>query len=139
MKFVTHNLLCYTLVFIALTVLMKVGITAVLDARLYNLPWFIGGAYGVITFAIGWFFGKRDSRSLPLYDAGLRYNLATFVVFATVSEGWHALGWMSEYDSVWPWRVVEIVWAVFLAANFVTYLLVRKKTIRGIEKNDLFD
>lgn len=139
MKFITRNLLYFALAFTALTVGMKFSISAALDAGLYALPWIIGAAYGVITFGLGWFFGERDVRSLPLYDAGFRYHLATFVVFVAVSESWSALGLMSVYDSIRPWRIVEVIWAVFVAVHFVIYLIARKKTIRGIEKTDIFD
>ncbi len=98
MKFITRNLFYYALAFSVLTILMKWSLTAAVDARLHTLPWIIAGAYGVITFLIGLFFGKKESRSLPLYDAGFRYHLATFVVFIAVCESWHALGWMSVRD-----------------------------------------
>ncbi len=140
MRFITRNLLFFALSFTVLTIVMKSSIGAALDAGLfYTLPWIIGAAYGVITFGLGWFFGSRDSRTLPMYDAGFRYHLATFVVFAVVSELWNALGLMSEYDSFWPWRIIEIIWAVFVVAHFAWFVISRKKTIKGIEKSDLFD
>jgi hypothetical protein len=97
---ISTNQLKFAGILCLLTISFRFSLSALLNSREFAWGWAIAALFGVLAFASGWFFGKKDYESLPLSDIGFRYNLATWVVFNAVSELWFILGFASRYESI---------------------------------------
>jgi hypothetical protein len=91
MKAVTKNLLKFSAVLFALTILFRFTLSRTLDHQEFQNAFFVSMLYGIIIFAIGSFFGRKDRQSLPLYDIGFRVHLATFLICSAIGLTWFCL------------------------------------------------
>jgi hypothetical protein len=99
-----------------------------------------GIGYFGLMFAAGWFFGVRDAKYLPIYDIGFRWHLATFIVTYAVAQMWFAVGLNAPQESLKAIEenIIRLIWAIVLIIHFVVYLVLRRRSIRGLSKKELF-
>ena len=95
--------------------------------------------YGVLMWFNGSFFGRKDYEDLPIYDVGFRFHLATFLTHNVISILWFSFGFQSKYESVRIIYLTAAIWSLFLLAHFIYYLSVRKSTVNGLDREDLFE
>ena len=74
-----------------------------------------------------------------LFDAGFRWNLTTWIVWGLASEAWFLLGFHSHCESIRVLHITLLIWSGFLLIHFVVFLILRRKTIKGIHKTDIFE
>lgn len=139
MKTITTYLLRFALTATILTIIFRYflsygiennsGITIVLSAIIYGIAMFISG----------WYFGKKDGDYLPIFDAGFRFHLATYIVHNVISLLWIGVGFGSVYEKFSVSVMVAIFWGFFLLLHFIFYLLSRKNSINNLSKEDIFD
>ena len=86
-----------------------------------------------------WYFGKKDREQLPIYDIGFRFHLTTYVVHNLISLAWFEFGFASTYERRSSIVMTAIIWGVFLFHHAVFIFWTRKKTIKGLDKENLFD
>ena len=139
MKTITTYLLRFALTATILTIIFRYflsygiennsGITIALSAIIYGIAMFISG----------WYFGKKDGDYLPIFDVGLRFHLATYIVHNGISLLWIGLGFGSVYEKFSLPVMVALFWGFFLLLHFIFYLLSRKNSINNLSKEDIFD
>lgn len=96
--------------------------------------------YGLAMSAIGWFFGRKDAEDIPIYDIGLRSHLATYLIFMSISLVWFWEGYHSSLENIRTLYITGLIWGCFLVAHLLVYFLViRRKSIDGLDKNNLFE
>ncbi|MDM1293979.1 hypothetical protein HX021_06680 [Sphingobacterium sp. N143] len=95
--------------------------------------------YGVAMFINGFYFGKKDSEYLPIYDVGFRFHFTTYLIHNTISELWFILGFKSPYEKIEVVHVTTLIWGIFLIIHFIFFLRTRKNTINSLNKEDLFE
>lgn len=95
--------------------------------------------YGAAMFASGWYFGKKEGDYLPIYDVGFRFHFVTFIIHNGISELWLLLGFASTYERIETVHYTLLFWLPFLIIHFIFYIRMRKKTIKGLHKEDLFE
>jgi malonate transporter len=95
--------------------------------------------YGGIIFVTAWMTGRRDGRENFLFDAGFRWNMTTFVVWGVASEAWFLLGLHSAHETIRVVHITLLIWSFFLLLHFLLFLILRRRTIKGVHKMDIFD
>jgi hypothetical protein len=139
MKIITRNLLLFALLLLLYTVLFRFGLSSLLTAEAWFWVAAIAAAYGAIIFVTAWMTGRRDGMENFLFDAGFRWNLTTFVVWGAASEAWFLLDLHSAYESIRVVHITLLIWSGFLVLHFVLLLILKRRTIKGIHKSDIFE
>ncbi|MDF1573974.1 MAG: hypothetical protein P1P86_02110 [Bacteroidales bacterium] len=139
MKIVSRNLLLYALLLFIYTVLFRFGLSSLLAVERWIWVIFISVAYGAIIFVSAWMTGKRDGINNFLFDAGFRWNLTTFIVWGITSEAWFLLGFHSAYESIRIVHITLLIWSGFLILHLILFLILRRRTIKGIHKTNIFE
>ena len=139
MKIISRNLLLFAFLLLVYTLLFRYGLGALLSAELWAWVIAIALAYGALIFVTAWMTGKRDGINNFLFDAGFRWNLTTFIVWGAASEAWFLLGLHSAYESIRVVHITLLIWSGFLVLHFILFLILRRRTIKGIHKTDIFE
>jgi len=139
MKIISRNLLLFALLLFAYTLLFRYGLGQLLTAEKWGWVAIISVLYGGIIFITAWMTGRRDGRENFLFDAGFRWNMTTFVVWGIASEAWFLLGLHSAYESIRVVHITLLIWSGFLLLHFILFLILRRRTIRGVHKTDIFE
>lgn len=139
MKIISRNLLIFALLLFVYTLAFRFGLGKLLTAEKWIWVIFIAVAYGVMIFFTAWTTGKRDGKNNFLFDAGFRWNLTTFIVWGATSEAWFLLGLHSAYESIRVVHITLLIWAGFMMLHLILFLILRRRTIKGIHKTDIFE
>lgn len=139
MKIITKNLGLYAGLLLAYTVLFRFGLSSLLTAEKWLWVTLIAVFYGAIIFVTAWMTGRRDGKENFLFDAGFRWNLTTWIVWGSASEAWFLLGFHSPYESIRVVHITLLIWSGFLLLHFILFLVLRRRTIKGVHKTDIFE
>ena len=134
-KTLTQFIVSITLI----TVVFRMTLSSLLNSELYDYVFIPPVIYFISMFLAGRYFGKKDYEFLPIGDIGFRFHLSPFIVFFLVSYTINYMGYMSQRE---PRRILDItlmIWGIFLIVHFIYYLNAQKTTIKGLDKNDLFE
>jgi hypothetical protein len=118
---------------------VNTAITLLLNAREFTLIWFVVPFYAVPVFAAGWYLGKKDNEILPLAVTGLKFHLITYSVANIISLLKHQLGLASLYERIETVYLTTLFWGLGVLLHYTLYLLIKRKSIKGIEKNEIFE
>jgi hypothetical protein len=139
MKIISRNLLLFASLLLAYTLAFRFGLSNLLAAEKWIWVIVISVAYGAAIFVTAWTTGKRDGINNFLFDAGFRWNLTTFIVWGAASEAWFLLNLHSTYESIRVVHITLLVWSGFLILHLILFLILRRRTIKGIHKTDIFE
>jgi hypothetical protein len=139
MKIITRNLLLFALLLFVYTILFRFGLGQLLEAENWVWVVIIAVLYGAMIFVTAWTTGKRDGMENFFFDAGFRWNLTTFVVWGITSEAWFLLGLHSTYETIRVVHITLLIWSGFLLLHLILFLVLRKRTIKGVHKTDIFE
>lgn len=139
MKTFSKPLLYFIFVFIVLTLSFRLGLSSFLNHEQYKLVTIIAISYGILLFASGWIFGKAHGINSLKFDMGLGFHFAGFLSWSLVSLFWFYAGFNSPKESVDSVYTAMIIWGIFFLAHTVLFLYLKRDTIRGIHKTDIFD
>jgi hypothetical protein len=73
------------------------------------------------------------------FDAGFRWNLTTGIVWGAASEAWFLLDLHSLYESIRVVHLTLMIWSGFLLIHFIIFLILRRRTIKGVHRTDIFE
>ena len=135
----TPNLVKFTILTILLTVLFRIALSSFITNQMIVAVVMTSIVYGVLMWFNGSFFGRKDYEDLPIYDVGFRFHLATFLTHNVISILWFSFGFQSKYESVRIIYLTAAIWSLFLLTHFIYYLSVRKSTVNGLDREDLFE
>jgi hypothetical protein len=139
MKIISQNLLLFAFLLLAYTLAFRFGLSTLLPAEKWIWVIVISVVYGAAIFVTAWTTGKRDGMNNFLFDAGFRWNLTTFIVWGAASEAWFLLGLHSTYESIRVVHITLLIWSGFLILHLILFLILRRRTIKGIHKTDIFE
>lgn len=139
MKVISRNLLLFAFLLFVYTLLFRFGLGALLTAEKWFWVYMIAIVYGGMIFITAWTTGKRDGMENFLFDAGFRWNMTTFVVWGIASEAWFLLGLHSAHESIRIVHITLLIWSGFLLLHFILFLILRRRTIKGVHKTDIFE
>ena len=139
MKIISRNLLIFALLLFIYTLLFRYGLGELLTAEKWIWVIVISVLYGAMIFITAWMNGKRDGMNNFLFDAGFRWNLTTCIVWGVASEAWFLLGLHSAYETIRVVHITLLIWSGFLILHLLLFLILRKRTIKGVHKSDIFE
>jgi len=139
MKIISRNLLLFALLLLIYTVLFRYGLSSLLIVEKWVWVIVIAVLYGAIIFVTAWMTGKRDGMNNFLFDAGFRWNLTTFIVWGAASEAWFLLGFHSAHESIRVVHITLLIWSGFLILHLILFLILRRRTIKGVHKTNIFE
>ena len=139
MKIVSRNLLLYAFLLFAYSLAFRFGLSTLLTAEKWAWVVIIAVAYGAAIFVTAWMTGKRDGMNNFLFDAGFRWNLTTFIVWGAASEAWFLLGFHSVHETIRIVHITLLIWSGFLILHLILFLILRRRTIKGVHKTNIFD
>lgn len=139
MKIITRNLLIFAALLFTYTILFRFGLSSLLTAEKWIWVIVISVLYGGIIFITAWMTGKRDGKENFLFDAGFRWNITTFIIWGIASEAWFLLGYHSSSESIGVVHITLLIWSGFLVLHFILFLILRRRTIKGVHKTDIFE
>lgn len=129
---ITKNLIYFGIPFALLTAAFRFFLSSVLASNYIGLLAII---YGVLSFALGLYFGFKDKNDLPIFDVGFRFHCVTFMIYFTISFLWTC----SEFGSLPRYLKGFKEWGVFLLIHFVIYIILKSRGIKGLNKEDIFE
>jgi hypothetical protein len=139
MKVLTKNLMYFAIFFFIGAIVFRYSLSQFLENQSINMVWIIAIIYFFFNFFIGFYFGKRDYKSLPLYDIGFRFHLVTYLLYNIVSVSWFLLGFNSHFEKIRVVYVIAFIWGIGLLIHLIFYLFVRKNSINGLNKREIFE
>lgn len=139
MKIITRNLLLYALLLLVYTLLFRFALSGLLTAEKWIWVWILAVVYGVIIFVTAWMTGRREGIENFLFDAGFRWNITTYIVWGLASEVWFLLGLHSNHESIRVVHITLLIWGGFLILHFFLFMILRRRTIKGVHKTDIFE
>jgi hypothetical protein len=139
MKFFSKQLGLFAALFAVYTIAFRYLLSNSLQNEQYKIVWVYAVLYGLVIFITAWNLGKADGMKKIFFDAGLRFHVTNYLIFGIISELWFLLGFNSDKESVAVVHYTLIFWGIGLILHFVIFLLLRRNTIRGIQRSDIFD
>jgi L-asparagine transporter-like permease len=139
MKIITRNLMLFALLLCVYTLLFRYGLSKLLPAEAWKWLIVISSLYGIMIAVTAYLAGRRDGKENFLFDAGFRWSLTTFIVWGATSEAWFLLGLQSRYETIRTVHITLLIWSFFLILHLILFLILRRRTIRGIHKTDIFE
>lgn len=136
---VKKNLVLFGAGVLVLTTAMRFGISRLLDVRQFGLVWGVVAVYAVGVFLLGWVLGRREHKVLPLRSIGLRFHVITYLVCNGVAVLWFQAGLQSMFEKAVTVHRTVLFWGIGLLLHVALFLLTRKKSIRGISRDELFE
>ncbi|NLC66924.1 MAG: hypothetical protein GX752_08365 [Clostridium sp.] len=139
MKTITPYLLRFALTTTLLTIVFRFFLSYGIENQSGIIITTSAVTYGLLMFATGWYFGRKDGEYLPIYDVGFRFHLTTYLIHNGISLLWLGLGFGSKYENLSVSIMVAIYWGIFLLLHFIFYIWARKNSIENLDKEDLFE
>lgn len=139
MKTITKYLVGFTVTTVVLTVIFRSCLSCYLADEEFVLANISGIIYFVAMFASGFFWGKKEGGYLPIYDVGFRFHCSTYLIFIVISELWFVLGLNSAIEKVNVVHNTAIIWGFIILIHLSVYIYCKKKSINGLNKDDLFE
>ena len=134
----TNNLLGF-IAFISLwNVLFRVALSNILDNEYWNLVILPPVVFFFAIYFTGRYFGLKQWRELPINDS-FYYHLSNFSVFFVVSYGFYFGGLLSEYE---PRSILDytlLFWGLVLTVHYIKFRQCAKYSIKGINRDQIFD
>ena len=135
-KFITPSLLKFAVAATALTIIFRFFLSYGIDNQSKIIIVLSSVFYFTGMFVSGFYFGKKDGNFLPIYDVGFRFHFTTYLVFISISELWFFLK-LGEIE--YTIHRTALIWGVFLLLHFFLFLIMRKKSFKGLDKAELFE
>ena len=85
MKTITQYLLRFALTATVLTIIFRYFLSYGIENQSGILITISAVTYGLLMFASGWYFGRKDGEYLPIYDVGFRFHLTTYLIHNGIS------------------------------------------------------
>ncbi|WP_257666763.1 hypothetical protein [Parapedobacter tibetensis] len=139
MKDLTPYLIRFSIVAAVSTVAFRYFLSYGIENNSAEVIIFAATLYGVALFTVGWYFGRNDARHLPILDVGFRFHLMTYLVHIVISELWFLAKMNSSLESAQTVHLTALYWGIFVLIHFILFRLARRKSIRGLDKTELFE
>lgn len=131
MRFFNRYVLMFTAVISVWTALFYASLMYLLRTEAYVWVAVICVAYGLGMFFAGRTFGRRDP-----YNGyfGFNYHFMTYVVC-------NAAAWITQeyFNHVSGALSMTLTWGIGIFIHFIVWVRLRKKSLKGFDKDELFE
>ena len=139
MKKITPYLVGFGLTSAVLTIAFRYCLSYAIENRISNLIVAAAVLYFISLFIAGWYFGKKDNSYLPFLDIGFRFHVVTFFVHNIISELWFLFNFNAPQENIRVVHLTAAYWAIGLFVHFIFYQLTKRKSINGLNKDEIFE
>lgn len=139
MKTITPFLLRFALAVTVLTIIFRYFLSYGIENQSGIIIAISAATYGLLMFASGWYFGRKDGEYLPIYDVGFRFHLTTYLIHNGISLMWIGFGLGSKYENLNISIMAAVLWGISLLIHFAFFLWARKNSINNLDKEDIFE
>ncbi len=136
---ITPNLIKFTCTAVILTIIFRFALSTSITNETVIFVILSSMIYGILMWFNGRYFGRKEYENIPIYDVGFRFHLSTFIAHNLVSVLWFVLGYESHYESIKIVYLIATIWLLILIIHFFYFLSSRKESIKGLDKEDLFE
>ena len=139
MKILKNPILIQFIVAIALwNILFRFSLSYVLENEFWIGAIVPSVIFFLFMYQTGRYFGLKQWNELPV-DTSFTYHLSTFLVFFLVSYGFYFLGLLSKYEPISSLNYTLVFWGIGLFVHFLYYRKEMKNSIKGLDRDQLFD
>ena len=139
MKILKNPILIHFIVAIALwNILFRFSLSYVLENEFWIGAIVPSVIFFLFMYQTGRYFGLKQWNELPV-DTSFTYHLSTFLVFFLVSYGFYFLGLLSKYEPISSLNYTLVFWGIGLFVHFLYYRKEMKNSIKGLDREQLFD
>ena len=139
MKILKNPILIQFIVAIALwNILFRFSLSYVLENEFWIGAIVPSVIFFLFMYQTGRYFGLKQWNELPV-DTSFTYHLSTFLVFFLVSYGFYFLGLLSKYEPINSLNYTLVFWGIGLFVHFLYYRKEMKNSIKGLDREQLFD
>lgn len=136
MKVFTKGFTTFLILASILTLIFRIVLSNLLTNQSYTLVWLLAAFYGLFMFIIGYISGERNKHEFSLTQSFLRWHGGIFIVWGLVSYLWIFLGNPAPSEKLSTLNTTMIVWALI---GTIVYFIIKYYTIRGVDKEEIFD
>jgi len=137
--FLTKNLIKFTISTLFLTLIFRFALSVSLANNKMIFVGVFAIIYAVLMFFNGNYFGKKDYEYLPIYDIGFRFHFATYLGYHFISILWLYYNFQSVFETANSIYWSALIWGIFLMVHGIYFLILRKKSIKNLDKEELFE
>ena len=101
----------------------------------YGNIWFFSISFGVLLFISGFILGYKDPVRESRSDLGFKYHLTTFIIVNIIGISWLFAAMGFNANSLMNAAFQCLPWGLGLLIHYYF----SSKSIKGIDKKDLFD
>ena len=133
-----QNLFGFILVITLWNVLFRFTLSSLLENENWNYVFLPPIIFFFAMYFSGRYFGLKQWRHLPI-DQSFKYHLSTFSVFFIVSYGFYFGNLLSKYE---PRAILDytlLFWGLGLIVHYIKFRQYSKNSIKGIERDQIFD
>ena len=139
MKYIfTKNILYFARDTLILAILFRYFLTLAISNKLFLYTWLNAAVYFSICFFLGYYYGRKEYKEIPLANSGLRFHITTYLVHNLVAYSWIYFDFIvpSEKNSI---HYTALFWGIGLFVHIVSYFMFKNKSIKGISSEDVFE
>jgi hypothetical protein len=139
MKISTNSILLRFIGVIALwNILFRFSLSYVLENEFWPLVILPPVIFFLLMYFTGRYFGLKQWNDLPV-NKSFTFHVSTFVVFFLVSYGFYFLGLLSQHEPIIGINYTLFFWGIGLLISFFHARNMMKNTIKGLDRDQLFD
>lgn len=133
-----QNLFGFILIITLWNVLFRFTLSSLLENENWNYVFLPPVIFFFAMYFSGRYFGMKQWRHLPI-DQSFKYHLSTFSVFFIVSYGFYFGNLLSEHE---PRAILDytlLFWGLGLIVHYIKFRQCSKTSIKGINRDQIFD
>lgn len=135
MNFINKYIVAFMLIATVISTTFFLSTEYFITNSKYSMVWVCAILYAVFMFISGLFIGRKD-----IYEGyvGLNYHLSTYVVCNVVPHVLIGAGLVTTYTHQQIFSMA-LFWGLFTIPHIIVFIVMRNRSIRGIDKKELFD
>lgn len=136
MKVMTFRLGQFAVSALFLTVLFRYVLHLCIGTGESIEPILCSVVYFGLMFLLGWHFGGKDEAENEIHDIGFRFHFTTYLLCIGIGYVAPYMGWNAENFKVTS--IIAACWGIGLLVHFIFFLIAQKETIKGYNKEEIF-
>lgn len=138
MKVLTFRLGQFAFFGLVLTVAFRLVLSLCADVENGIIIPLCAIAYCALMFLIGWHFGKKDVIENEINDIGFRWHFTTYLLYNGVKIVSYYVGLLNT-GSLKAIGFTALFWGIGLLIHFVFFVIAQRNSIKGYDKDEIFN
>ena len=138
MKVLTFRLGQFAFFGLVLTVAFRLVLSLCADVENGIIIPLCAIAYFSLMFFIGWHFGKKDVIENEINDIGFRWHFTTYLLYNGVKIVSYYVGLLNT-GSLKAIGFTALFWGIGLLIHFVFFVIAQRNSLKGYDKDEIFN